>query len=958
MKCPKCHADNPDTSRFCSNCATSLIPVKTVAPSLTQTLESPTRVVAPGTVIAGHYEVQEKLGQGGMGEVYRALDKNLGRQVAIKILPEEFSTDLERLARFEREAKLLATLNHPNIAAVYGFEEAKGLRFLVLELVEGETLQTRLDRGAVPMDEVLENCRQVAEGLEAAHERGVVHRDLKPGNIMITPEGKVKILDFGLAKAYAGGTTRIDIVNSPTITAKMTEPGVILGTAAYMSPEQARGRSVDKRADIWAFGCILYECLTGGQAFREETVSDTLAHILKGELDWSRLPSDTPTRIKVLLRRCLEKDPRERLHDIADARLEIAEALSQPLAAEAVANQRPIRAWILGGIIGGLAVGALATFITWHIRPVAPSSSTVRSVLKIEPGQWLGGLNADLDRPTRTAFAISSDGRFIVYRAIPENPGLQAKPQIYLRRMDQMNAAPVAGTEGGISPFLSPDDRWIGFWEGGKLKKVPVTGGVPAPLCDVASPFGADWGPDNRIIFSSGWGSGLSRISVEGGRPEVLTVPDRTRGENGHRLPHYLPGRRMILFTIMGFGYDLQPRLALLDLDTRKWREVMEDAADGRYLRTGHLVFLRQGTLMAVRFDPDRLEVTGQAVPIVANVMQALNDTSSPDNTAAGQYNVSDSGWLAYVPGGIVPDLQNSLVRVDQKGNVQPVVDYMAAFAIPRFSPDGRRIAYATRGKEWRLWVYDLNRGTGSRLTGDGWAQFPTWTPDGKHLVFSCTTNFKSDYPNLYSQPADGSSPMERLTRSENWQDPGSFTPDGSILAFVDFGPETGTGFKIFLLNMKSHRVTPFLNSKATEGYPEFSPDGCWLAYSSDESGREEVWVRPFPGPGGRWQISKEGGTQPIWSKDRKQLFYRQANQVWVADVRTEGGFSVDKPRLLFEQAGLLKSSPIRCWDLWPGGQGFLMVKSEERKLHPVTEIILVQNWFEELKRLVPTGKK
>ena len=400
MKCPKCHADNPDTSRFCGNCATSLTSAKAVAPSLTKTLESLAYVVAPGTVIAGHYEVLEKLGQGGMGEVYRALDKNLSRQVAIKILPEEFSTDPERLARFEREAKLLATLNHPNIAAVYGFEEAKGLRFLAMEFVEGATLQARLDKGALPMDEALETCRQVAEGLEAAHDRGVVHRDLKPGNIMITPEGKVKILDFGLAKAYAGETSGIDIANSPTITAKMTEPGVILGTAAYMSPEQARSRSVDKRADIWAFGCVLYECLTGKRAFQGETVSDTLAHILKGEPDWKVLPQDTPVIVRNVLQRCLQKDPRDRLHDIADARIEIAGALSQPSVPEMAPVRRPTRAWILGGIIVGLIPAVVATaIITWHLKPEAPSPSIVRSVLKIESGQWLDGLRYTLGPP-------------------------------------------------------------------------------------------------------------------------------------------------------------------------------------------------------------------------------------------------------------------------------------------------------------------------------------------------------------------------------------------------------------------------------------------------------------------------------------------------------------------------------------------------------------------------------
>jgi len=960
ITCPKCHSDNTDTARFCSNCATSLTPAKTAQPSVTKTLESPIHSVAPGTVFVGRYEILERIGSGGMGEVYRALDKNLGRQVAIKVLPAAFAEDKERMARFEREAKLLAVLNHPNIAAIHGLEESEGRRFLVLELAEGETLQARLDRGALPVEDVLETCRGIADGLEAAHEKGIIHRDLKPGNIMITPGGKVKILDFGLAKAYGGETTRVDIEKSPTITAQMTEPGVILGTAAYMSPEQARGRAVDKRADIWAFGCVLYECLAGFRAFHGDTVSDTLVHILKGEPDWSKLPSETPTRIKTLLRRCLEKDPGRRLRDIGDAGIEISEAISQPSAPEAVPVRRPFRAWILGALIGGpILAAALAALITWHLKSAAPSLSSVRSVLKIESGQWLEGMRSSSERPTRTAIAASSDGRFIVYSAIPESPGPQAKPQIYLRRLEQMDAAPVAGTEGGISPFLSPDDRWIGFWEGSKLKKVAISGGVPITLCDISNPYayGADWGPDNAIVFCPGQDLGLAKISEVGGKAEVLTVPDTAKDEHGHRLPHCLPRGRGALFTIAGHWFDNHPRLAVLDLGTRKWHVIMEDAADGRYLRTGHLVFLRQGTLMAAAFDLDRLEVRGQPVPVVENVMQGLNVSDSGMTIGAGQYSISNSGFLTYVPGGIFLDKENSLVRVDQKGNVQPVGDFKAPFNYISFSPDERRIAYQTIGKEWGIWIYDLNRGAASKLTGEGFAEGFSWTPDGKRLVFSW---WKSGQPNLCWQPVDGSSPMERLTTSENWQLPGSFTPDGSTLAFTEIHPDPETGCDIILLDMKSRRVRSFLNTKAYEATPEFSPDGRWLAYVSDESGRKEVWVQPFPGPGGRWKVSKEGGRGPLWSKDGRQLFYHQADdQIWVADIRTEEGFAPGKPRLLFEKRGfILNQAPLQTWALWPDGQGFLMVKLEEPKPQPATEMIIVQNWFEELKRLVPQGKK
>ncbi len=889
-----------------------------------------------------------------MGKVYRALDKNLGRQVAIKILPEEFSTDPERLARFEREAKLLATLNHPNIAAVYGFEEAKGLRFLAMELVEGDTLQRRLDRGALPMDEALETCRQVAEGLETAHEKGVVHRDLKPGNIMITPEGKVKILDFGLAKAYVGETTGVDIANSPTITAQMTAPGVILGTAAYMSPEQARGRSVDKRADIWAFGCILYECLTGERAFRGETVSDTLAQILKGEPDWSVLPQDTPVNVQNVLQRCLQKDPRERLHDIADARIELGEMATYPSEAETVPRRFSIL-W-LGAcavvmLLAGLLIGRV--FI-WNYHPATPAS-VVTSTIKVEPSHWLDGMRVatlTLERPTRSAMAISNDGKFVVYSAIEDNPGPQAKPWLFLRRMDQLEAKPIPGTEGGISPFLSPDNRWVGFWVNGKLKKMPVEGGVATELCDAPSIFGANWGHDNQIIFADGSSAGLSTVSAEGGKPEMLTKPDPKREESGHRLPYWLPNGKGVLFTVARYESDRKLRLALLRLDTNEWHVLLQDAADARYIPTGHIVLVRQGTLMAVRFDLARMEVIGQPIPLVENVIQAFANNDS-FNTGAGQFGISDTGSLIYAAGGLVPDRKNSLVWVDQKGIEQPVTDLQFPFYAPRLSPDGRRIAYGTLAREKQAWVYDLSRGTNSPLTGEGIVGNPIWTPEGKRLLFGWS---KSRGINLFWQPYDGSSPMERLTTSEYGQWPGSLSSDGKTVALVETHPDTGND--IAVLDIHSGRMTPFLNSHFNEMYPDFSPNGRWLAYTSDESKRNEVYVRPFPGPGMKQPVSSEGGIEPLWARNGKQLFYRWQNQVWIVDVQTDGGFKISKPRLLFEKPGYSSGSPIRTYDLSLDGRQFLMVKVEQRKPTPVTEMILVQNWFEELKRLVSAGKK
>jgi len=955
MQCPKCHADNTDTARFCSNCATSLTSAKAALPSLTETLESPVRTVAPGAVFAGRYEILERIGAGGMGEVYRAIDKNLGRHVAIKILPEAFAEDKERMARFEREAKLLAVLNHTNIAAIHGLEESEGRRFLVLELAEGETLQARLNRGPLPVDVALETCRELAEGLEAAHEKGIIHRDLKPGNIMITPEGKVKILDFGLAKAYGGETTGVDIEKSPTITAKMTEPGVILGTAAYMSPEQARGRAVDRRADIWAFGCVLYECLTGCRAFHGETVSDTLAHILKGEPDWSKLPAETPTLINVLLRRCLQKDPKKRLHDIADARLEIETPVAFRSEAATAPRRFPIP-WLAAGAAVVFLAGTLVDRVLIRHPPSTLSTPLVTSTLKVAPGHWLDGMRRAQERewPSRTAMAISADSRFLVYSAIEENPGPQAKPQLYLRRMEQGEAEPIAGTEGGINPFLSPDNRWVGFWADGKLKKVPIDGGAPATLCDDSVIQGASWGPEDSIVFS-GESAGLMRISADGGTAENLTLPDPTREEGSHSLPSWLPNGKGLLFTVKRYAWDSQPRLALLDLDTREWVALLPDATDAKYVSTGHLVFLRQGTLMAVRFDLADLKVIGQPSPVVENVMQALVPWGA-QNTGAGQFDVSGSGSLVYAPGGVLPDLQNSLVWVDQRGNEQPVSPLKMPFQAPRLSPDGRRIVYVTQARDWRVFVYDLNTGTNSRLTHEGMSSRAIWSPGGDRIVF---LRYVALNLNLFSQPFDGSSPMDRLTTSPFDQYPGSWASDGQTLALVeDRESHTDTGSDIALLEIGSGRVRPFLNSQFYEGFPEFSPDGRWIAYVSDESGRYEVYVRPFPGPGSKYQVSSQGGAQPLWARNGKQLFYRWQDQVWAVDVRTDGGFSTGKPRLLFERPGYSPGNPTRSYDLSQDGQRFLMVKQEQRTPAPVTEMTLVQNWFEELKRLVPTGKK
>jgi serine/threonine protein kinase len=739
----------------------------------------------------GFYQVEELIGSGGMGQVYRARDTRLQRAVALKVLPPQSSFDAERLARLEREARMLAALNHPNIATIHGLEEAEGTRFLVLELVEGQTLAKRLERGPLPLEQTLDLARQTAEGLEAAHEKGIIHRDLKPANIKITPQGMVKILDFGLAKAPAAAPAASGSQAS-TLTQDLSRPGTIFGTPAYMSPEQATGMPLDKRTDIWAFGCVFYECLTGQKSFRGGTISEVLAAILKEEPDWQALPATTPSKLKDLLQRCLQKDPRQRLHDIADARIELHEQPALPTEAPPLVP-RFSRASLLAAGITTLSLGLLlGAVLMKYLKPVPAHLPlpVARSLLKLESGYSLDGWRCippyGFDHPTRTAMAISSDARFLVYSAVKENRGPQDKPRLFLRRLDELDAKPIPGTDGGSSPFLSPDDRWVGFWADRKLLKVPLEGGIPAVLCDVLLPLGFSWGADDQIIFSSIADSGLSRISAAGGKVEPLTTPDKSKDEFVHRLPCCLPGGKAILFTIMRHSWDPQPRVAVLELPTRKWRVLLENAADARFIPPGHLAFLRQGTLLVVPFDLERLQIAGQPVPAAVNVAQALNTQNAAYDTAAGQYSISASGSLVYASGGILPDMQNSLVWVDRQGKAVPISSFDAPFTSPRLSPDGRRIACLASGNEKAVWVYDLARGTTARLTSEGVAGFVAWSPDGRRVAFSW---LKTGVPNIYCQPADGSSPMERLTRSDSTQFLGSWSPDGEDPGFRGMEP-------------------------------------------------------------------------------------------------------------------------------------------------------------------------
>jgi serine/threonine-protein kinase len=869
-----------------------------------------------------------------MGEVYRAHDTKLGRDVAIKVLPANFVDDPERLSRFQREARMLAALNHANIATIYGLEQCDGVTCLVMELVLGETLAERVKTGPLGIEEALKVAVQIAEALEAAHEKSIIHRDLKPANVKVTPEGKVKVLDFGLAKAFAGDAANDDPSNSPTLSAAATMQGVILGTAPYMSPEQARGKVCDKRTDIWAFGCVLYELFTGRLAFQGDSTTEILAAVLKEEPDWKALPVCTPTKIRDLLGRCLQKDLRRRLHDAADARIEIEEALAAPAKVEPAAAAKGDRTLIRRGLIIGVGalplVAVVAGLAVWNLKP-APQKPVTRFAMSLPPGQRLN--------TNRSAIAISPDGTRLVYAAGPSI----LTTQLYIRAMDGLEARPIPGTEGGGDPFFSPDGQWVGFTNRGRLMKVSVNGGGPVSLAEILNTtfFGASWGSQGKIALVLQAGGPIWQIPDTGGHPQQLTRLEK--GEIGQRWPEFLPGGKGVLFMVLE---GVNSRIVAQSLETSERRDLVQSGIFPRYAPSGHLVYLQGANLMAAPFDPQRLAIRGAAVPIVEGVLS----TGGAGIGGSVQYSFSSTGSLVYVPGS-VQTARLKLVWVDRKGAEQPLAAPAHNYVIPRVSPDGKRVATGIEEADSQIWLYDLGRDTLTRLTFEGSGNIdPVWTPDGKRVVFKGTGN------RLFWELADGSAGAEPLTSSELAGNnvPGSWSPDGQVLAFMEINPNTG--YDIYTLSLKDGKPQPFVRTPSLETAPRFSPDGHFIAYASDESGRLEIYARPYPGPGGKWQISTEGGTEPVWNPKGRELFYRSGNKMMAVDIATQPTFSAGKPKMLFEGPYVPTPRSFPDYDVSPDGQRFLMLKANEQAQVPA-QINVVLNWFEELKQKVPTGK-
>ncbi len=874
----------------------------------------------PGTRL-GHYEILSPLGAGGMGEVYRAHDTTLDRDVAIKVLPEDFAADPERLVRFHREARLRASLNHPNVATIYGFEESGGVRFIAMELVEGQSLAEQLKAsGRIPVDVALEIARQIALALEAAHEAGVIHRDLKPANVQVTPDGNVKVLDFGIAKVHEPEVAS-DLSQSPTAMAP-TATGVVMGTAHYMSPEQARGKPLDKRTDIWSFGCVLYEMMTGRTAFAGETVIDVLTAVLEREPDWTALPETTSPIIQRLLQRCLRKDPGQRLHDIADVRIELHDEQPEP----APPTDRQPRPFMIGralvvtlGAVGLLMLGIAA----WQaMRPSSGTAPVVsRLVVTVPPDQELNQIGGSYP------LALSPQGDRLAYVA-----ETQGKLSLFVRDLDDFEARAIPGSEGARYPFFSPDGEWVGFVTVGQMFKAAVAGGRPIVVSESASfGRGISWGADGHIYFIISGAPGLSRVSADGGAPEAVVSQNPEIDALRHRWPHVLPDASGVLSTVVIPADSVNQqdhRLAVLSFATGEWQELGQ-GTQGQVIRDDTLVYhAANGELRVVAFDLDSHRIAGSPTSVHDGVFRASGG-------GGAYFAVSRTGSLVYVRGGF----DRSLVRVDREGRDTPLTDEVRGFRLPRVSPDGSQVAATIDPRPSQVWVLDVARGTLTKVADEGHTLFAIWTPDGQRVVFARGAD-------LYAQSRDGTGNAELLLGAPYRQYPASFSPDGELLVFNQVHPTTGAD--IWAVSSEAE-VFPLLETEADEYRARVSPDGSWIAYASNETGVLEVYVAAFPEMGRRQRISVAGGTDPVWARDGTELFYSNDGQLWVVPLDAGPALTAGIPEVLFDWPHGISQT----FDVFPDGRSFVMVKTDPESAPDRFYVVL--NWFDELTRLAPT---
>jgi serine/threonine-protein kinase len=882
----------------------------------------------------GPYEILAPLGAGGMGEVYRARDTRLGREVAIKVLPGELSSDKERLRRFEQEARSASALNHPNIVTIHDIGQADSAPYIAMELVEGKTVRELIASGPLPVRTLLTISAQVAEGLAKAHGAGIVHRDLKPENLMVSADGFVKILDFGLAKL---AETPDALSRSPTMAPPGTHPGTVLGTVGYMSPEQAAGQELDFRSDQFSLGSILYEMATGKRAFGRATTVDTLAAILHEEPEpIGRLNPGIPGPVRWIVERCLEKDPRARYastldlaRDLAGVREHISELSGGETALSPGTRRRSQKLfrWILPaaalvvGLVGGLLLRRLD-------REPSQEAPPMRLNLAFPPEESF----APAESP---GLAISPDGMRLVY--VGRRP--EGKRGLYVRPLDRLETTALPGTEGALNPFFSPDGDWVGFGAEGKLKKVSLSGGQPMVLCDAPTLRGASWGADGTILFSPVGNTPLLRVSDKGGEPKPLTKLEPEKGERTHRWPDILPGGKTALLTIHSLSADYESaRIGAVSLETGERRILFEGGTHARYVSSGHIIYARAGSLFAVLFDAKRLEVTGSPVPV-------LDGVSGFIPAGFANYVVSSRGSLVYAPRDPRAS-ERELVWLDRKGSTRLLTEVRRNYGAPSFSPDGRRLAVVafgvTGGLSANIWIYDLARDSWAQLTSGGSNSSPVWSPDGKRMVFASNRNGPI---NLFWVPTDRSAEPEQLTNTTGWPIASSWAPDGRTL-IVSVQPGA-SGYDLSELSLDGDRtMRPLLATPSSEDAARLSPDGRWMAYHSNESGRPEVYVTRYPDPSGKSQISTNGGTDPVWSPDGRELYFRSGNKLMAVSIETAPEVRSGLPRALFE-------GPFDAFDITPDGERFVLVRPAYPDLPP-RPLVVVLGWLDELDRRLP----
>ncbi len=879
----------------------------------------------PGTRL-GNYEIVALLGAGGMGEVYLARDTELKREVAIKVLLEAFARDSERIARFEREARMLAQMSHPNIGFLHDLKREGALVYLVLELVPGETLADRLKHGALPMRQALSLFRQIALALEATHARGVIHRDLKPENVKITAEGVVKVLDFGLAKETVEQEKR-DLATTATGPQKITVGRAIIGTVAYMSPEQARGHALDKRTDIWSFGCCLFEVLSGERPFHGTNITDVLAAVIKEEPDFGILPPDVPADIEKLLRRCLQKDLNQRLRDIGDARFQIEDALEARPPPKLERPPRKLGGWTAISIALAFIAGFLVkSLLSVNVPP--PLEGIRRFALELPPTEPMA-----LD--TGPALSISSDGSSLVY-TVPRGDTTELR----LRSMDQLEPTRLSGTEDAQGPFFRLSTDELGFFAKSQLYRMSRGDSSPVRLSDSPNPRGASWSED-QIVFSPRTESGLFVMGSRSSSPTPLTELVLDKGERSHRWPSILPDGKHVLFTCWtAEGFDVE----LLNLQSRERKLLVKGGSYARFVPPGHLLFVRDSALMAQAFDPsdeDEVEVVGEPTKMVEDVhFDAL--------TGAAFYDVSSDGTLVYAPREEERDeIYGRLLTLRRDGAARLLNPVSRAYQVPRLSPSGMSLLMilTDRGST-DVWSMEIGRATMSRVTFEGQNGVAVWHPDGNRIAFTAE---RGGAFNLFSKSIGSSERERRLTESPNTQFPTSWSPDGSKLAFVEFDPETGLDVWIW---RERGKAEPFQNSTFNESAAVFSPDGRFLAYVSNETEQDEVYVRPADGSSGKWPISTAGGREPVWRGDGTELFYREKEWMMAVSIENEGGFKPGDPRPLFEAPFDEAGAPYANYDVSEDGSEFVMVRTDEGR--EAKRLVVVTNWFSELREQVP----